>query len=370
MKPILRLLALSVSFLMILSSCVKEQTGLNVNNIPGRATIMGKLMLDKGTTYENGKYVNMLVPAANCQLVIKLKNADLSPSGNSKGYTDFNVTTGQDGSFQISVPAVDSGVSYEVVGTPFINPFFSISNKSDENENIIVEEHKAIYRYSYEGTLYLKPGSIEVVDGTYESKVCSDEVKEIKYYDLNIAVGLGLPSPSENPTSSSYNYNGRIVPAEGIDVQVTINGKKYLGVSDSSGHIKLSLPCYDVSELNYQRISLNISEFLGTEDFIYYTRKNNIITQKYSEASGKINAGSYTLGIFDSDVRDDGYNFTFFTPTIKVVIALQDIENGADKGILTRIDNDETNDMMYTEYYVDVIHKYRKFWTVENFIID
>ena len=65
MKTIVKAAMLFASAMMLFSSCLKEQTGLSVEDIPGVAKISGKLMINEGQAYEGGKFVELLKPAGN-----------------------------------------------------------------------------------------------------------------------------------------------------------------------------------------------------------------------------------------------------------------------------------------------------------------
>ena len=115
MKTIVKAAMLFASAMMLFSSCLKEQTGLTVEDIPGVAKISGKLMINEGQAYEGGRFVELLKPAANYELLARVSNASLSPTSSAQGYTDYSVTTNEDGTFEVVIPAVDGGVECELV---------------------------------------------------------------------------------------------------------------------------------------------------------------------------------------------------------------------------------------------------------------
>ena len=70
MKTIVKAAMLFASALMVFSSCLKEQTGLSVEDIPGVAKISGKLMINEGQAYEEGRFVELLLFAATIPTII------------------------------------------------------------------------------------------------------------------------------------------------------------------------------------------------------------------------------------------------------------------------------------------------------------
>ena len=112
-------------------------------------------------------------------------------------------------------------------------------------------------------------------------------------------------------------------------------------------------------------LSLAIPEFLASEPFTYYDVVYNVIKGKYSEEGCTIPANKYTYYKY-TDNMSSNLDFKFFTPVVKALLRVDDIEN--DPGILKRIDNDSSNDYKY--YYDDLYNKYSSYWGISNFIID
>ena len=69
MKTILKVVFFAASMLLVTVSCLKEQTGFFIEDIPGTAKVMGVITINEGQAYENGKFVDMIRPAANVEIV-------------------------------------------------------------------------------------------------------------------------------------------------------------------------------------------------------------------------------------------------------------------------------------------------------------
>ena len=119
MKTIFKSAMLLASALVVFSSCLKEQTALSIEDIPGSAKVMGILTYNKGQAYEGGKFIELKEVAAGVEVIVKVHNERLSPKGNATGTTDYATTTKEDGSFEVIVPAVDRGVTYEIFAPSF-----------------------------------------------------------------------------------------------------------------------------------------------------------------------------------------------------------------------------------------------------------
>ena len=389
MKTIVKVAMLFASALMVFSSCLKEQTGLTIEDIPGTAKISGKLMINEGQAYQGGKFVELLKPAANYELIVKVSNNSLSPTS-AQGNTDYTVTTGEDGTFELVIPAVDAGVDCEVVGPAFLGKQTKLSATAINDGELLFEEVEG--KYSFNKNLSsLRPGDVEVVNGVYSFNPTDADVVLDEYVDLAVAVGFGLPSSTTskkedyqtyNPT---YKYNGEIVPAEGVDVIVKVtyghdedgNYKNqtvaYPGTTDSDGLLVISLPCTSKEAMKSATINVQARELLGAEDFTYYTlAQHNDDYTKNAQRSFDIPAETYTFAQSASDCKSR-YNFDFFMPLVKVVMTVNQID-GTDEGIVTLYDDDKDNNASLEErnksYYEDLKGNYASFWSVNKFEVE
>ena len=385
MKTIFKAAMLFASALLVFSSCLKEQTGLSIGDIPGTAKVMGKLSINEGQAYEGDKFVDLKKPAANVEVIVKVSNDDLSPNGAS-GYTDYTTTTKEDGSFEVIVPAVDAGVAYEVVAPAFVGVKKTLSSQVIKDGEFLFEETEGVYEFNKTGS-GLKPGSVEVVSGVYSFKPFDKEVSLDEYVDFRVAVGLGKPlstsTSKEDQNNGIYKYNGEIELADGVDVVIEVKyghiddgdykGQtlSYGGTTDN-GILEISLPCTSASAMKSAEITVRPQEFLGTTEFTYYTLvEHQTDDTKTKQASCDIPAESST---FAGAPVKDSYNFDFFVPTVKVVMTVNEIADGADEGIITRINDDKDDNDTYEKNYIkkynDLKGNWASFWTVNKFELD
>ena len=389
MKTIVKAAMLFASAMVVFSSCLKEQTGLTVEDIPGVAKISGKLMIDEGQAFEGGKFVQLLKPAANYELLARVSNESLSPTSDAQGYTDYSVTTNEDGTFEIVIPAVDGGVDCELVAPSFLGVKSELSSAAISDGQMLFEDVEG--KYSFEKNLYsLRPGDVEVVNGVYSFTPSDATAVLDEYVELCVAVGYGIPSRTkqkkeelQEPSWVYYEYNGEIVPADGVDVLVKVTygseedgnyqgeEKVYPGTT-SDGLLYISIPCTSKEAMSQAYITVEAKELLGEEDFTYYTLSyHQDDCTKNAEKSCSIPADSYTFSHY-ADNCQGRYNFNFFMPVVKVVMTVNDILSGADAGIVTAFDDDKDNNATLEEESRVYYNKwnYSDFWTVDNFDID
>ena len=376
---------LFASALVVFSSCLKEQTGLSIEDIPGKAKIMGRLSINEGQTYEGGKFVDLKKPAANVEVIVKVSNSSLSPTS-ADGYTDYKTTTNEDGSFEVVIPAVDGGVSYEVVAPTIVGTMKTLSSAVIKDGEFLFVDQEGKYEFSKEGSGVM-PGSVEVVNGTYTFEAFDKDVALSEYVDLRVAVGLGIPQPTELKSSEltsvgAYKYNGTIENVEKVDVIVSV---KYghdddgaykdetiaYGGTAEDGILMISLPCTSAEAMKSAEITVEPREFLGETPFEYYTCAYNVEDgEDVKETSCEIPAGSYTFAAAPKTAK---YNFDFFLPTVKIVMTVNQIKDGADEGIVTVFDDDNKSDEVeqkYLSYYKGLQEYYASFWQESKFEVE
>lgn len=119
------LIAVAVATLAF-TSCSEEQTSLSINDIPGKAKIIGSFTYNDGQTTSSSTTANSDKPVMNTTVYVKISNASLSPnSGN--GYTIFETTTNANGEYEIEIPAVETGTDVTIQAASFIGKKYTTS---------------------------------------------------------------------------------------------------------------------------------------------------------------------------------------------------------------------------------------------------
>lgn len=353
MKTIFKAAMLFASALLVFSSCLKEQTGLSIGDIPGTAKVMGKLSINEGQAYEGGQFVELKKPAANVEVIVKVANDNLSPNGAS-GWTDYATTTTEDGSFEVIVPAVDAGVEYKIMAPAFLGVKKTLSENCMKENDLVFEEEEGVFTFEYgkdQGAKKLYPGSVEVVEGEYKHQSSGSSKTLSTYVDFIVAVGKGvtLKTAVENVTSAyQYEYNGKLEPAADADVIIEVlygsdydNATRFYGATtDSDGLASFSIPATSVEAMSNAWIDIKVKSFLGEDDFTYYSWNNDTAT----EAKFTLTEGEYYYSMYYPD--DDyayyygSYDFEFFTNVVKVAMVVFDdnMTNSADENSGTNAD--------------------------------
>ncbi len=152
---------------MTLSSCTKQQSSLEIEDIKGEATIIGCLTYSEGQEYKNGKFVEKFAPATNRKIIAKVCNESFSSS--STGYTYYETYTDSVGKYEIVIPAVENnaqGTKVYIAGETFRGTFSSLSDQEWDERNPVFNVYDVIFSFN-DKTVYAKPGDIKVVDAMY-----------------------------------------------------------------------------------------------------------------------------------------------------------------------------------------------------------
>lgn len=112
------------------TSCSEEQTSLSIDDIPGKAKIIGSFTFNDGQRTSSSSTSNVDKPVANQTVYVKIQNASISPSHTGNGYTTFETTTNANGEYEIEIPAVETGVTVIIQGAPFIGKKYSTSSNT------------------------------------------------------------------------------------------------------------------------------------------------------------------------------------------------------------------------------------------------
>lgn len=388
MKTIFKAAMLFASALVIFSSCLKEQSSLELENIPGQAKITGKVVLYEGTDLVDGAYVSLKSPAADKEIIVKVDNGSYLTGQPNYTYTDYKAKTNEEGYFEVNIPATDGTVHYKIMAPSFVGEFTKV--KGAENGEIVLEKVDGVYNVDLK--------EYQTTAGAIERKYIeyvhteADKGWEFKTtVSLKAYVGKCWPAPTEvnekdfQDDSDSYRYNGKILAAEKVNLilDVTYTDSKYeaadgtqheeklVVTSDKDGFVEFKIPVEAVTDK--VNLSIGAEEHLGTEDFTYYTCVTNAETLKSKEGKCTISSGEYTFAFAGTDC-DPSYDFTFFTPVVKVLMKVGQVNT--DEGIVYEVDNDNNNDDSYEANYVrfyendiETEYLYEPCWSIDNFEI-
>lgn len=142
------------------SSCSEDQTSLSINDIPGKAKIIGSF------TYNDNQAVSSTLPSAtsvkpvmNMKVYVMISNKSLDPKDNAKGYTTYETTTDANGEYTIEIPAVETGTSVTIQGAPFEGKYYTTSSTTTTTGSNPVVTKDGVYEVNTI-TINAKPNDI------------------------------------------------------------------------------------------------------------------------------------------------------------------------------------------------------------------
>ena len=249
--------------LMAMVGCSKEQSSLEIQDIPGKAKILGSFSYDAGQGYSNGVYVQLIKPAANVKVVVKVDNSSLSPNGKATGYTYYETTTDEQGAYEVQVPAVDKGTIVMVAPEPFFETYTKVV--SVDNGTPVSEKEEKLYKISPE-TRNVTPNDIQIFDAKYTDQ--ERDIEEPYKYNSTFVVKVGKPicEKEYDYNSGSYTIEKKYGPAVGQDVVVKVGDYYYGATADSEGCATFVIP----SEKKAWSTSVQIGALAYTGKFTYY----------------------------------------------------------------------------------------------------
>lgn len=381
MKTIFKAAMLLASALVVFSSCLKEQTSLDIEKIPGTAKVTGTLVIWEGTDFVDGKFVSLKKPSANTEVIVRVHN-DSFTTGGADGMTDYTAVTDENGYFECVIPAVDKGVRFSISAPSFIGTKKEVKGVKDGVPEI--EDISGVYsvEVDYDNPDYAYPGTISDVYVEYSFKPSDRPWFLETEVPFHVYVGKAYAAPTSVKKADiidgheTYKYNGEVLPADKVAVELTVtynslnHTEKLVRVSDSKGFIKFDIPAESVEDMGSGAVSLSLKavEHLGEADYTYYTWvTNSDDNSKSKEGSCDLLAGTYTFAHSATDCQST-YDFRFFTPEVKVIMTVAQVNE--DEGILNLIDENDDNDDNYRKYYRDLKSYYAEFWGTDNFEIE
>jgi hypothetical protein len=302
MKNLFLKFASLMSALLILTACTPEQSSFDVEEIPGKAKIMGTLSYDAGQSYSNGKYVQLFKPAANVKVYVKVSNASLSPNGKATGYTYYETTTNAEGVYQIEVPAVEvnGATTVKIAPEAFMATYSKVVSV---NNNVPVYEKEEVLFKIAEETRTVVPNDIQIFDKQYTHN--DRNLPEALPYNTTFAVKVGKPVYSKvQNENGTYSVSRSYANLSGKNVVVKVGDMYYGATTDYKGEATFVIP--SKAKKWSTSISVDIPSYVASEKFVFYKREYNNTTGQY-----EINKYEISNGIYELNSNDTSRNVSF-----------------------------------------------------------
>ena len=264
--------------------CSKEQTSMSVNDIQGRVKIVGSLSYNEGQTFENGQFKEVIKPAADTRVFIKVSNASLSPTSTANGYTTYEVVTDSEGKYEIEVPATEKREGTEIVVQPqsFIGKRTIL--ESFDNGNPIFKTTDVVFSAPYQ-ILNANPNDYKVLDVSYgftERNIETGFMESVKY---KVRVGQGVLKSSGPALNLGENVNILLTVTYGkIPGDNNTIYRTYGATTNRNGEAEFTIPA---TSKTWPNVRLNIKALpFADKDFSYYTYYGDTYERQPAVESG------------------------------------------------------------------------------------
>ena len=343
MKTIVKAAAILATALVALPSCLKEQTGFSIEDVPGTAKVMGVITMNEGQAYENGKLVDLKKPAANVEVVVKVANEGLSPTGEAEGYTDFVVTTNDLGYYEIVIPATEDQLDVVVLAPSYQGTYsFLNSDFGFDGDNPVFVQKEALYSFEKEGTV--SAGKVLVLGGEYTKEYLTEgfeksqelmftvyvEGAEAKAYPYEVQYGQNIETTSENYYTVGYSPLAKVQLEISVTADFDGDGSQesqlLSGVTGSDGYATIRFNAHN-ARLSDVKVVVEARELAATSGFNFWTWEKKDV-ETYNEYNSLIKTFKYVQKkytipaeycYYDTKSESDNCNFGGLkTPGLKV----------------------------------------------------
>ena len=289
--------------IIALVGCSKEQSSLNIEDIPGKAKILGSFSFDAGQGYSNGKYIRLIKPAANVKVVVKVSNASLSPNGNAEGYTYYETTTSDNGTYEVEIPAVDDGTTIKIAPYPFFATYSKVV--SVENNTPVFEKEERLYKIDEE-TRSVNPNDIQIFDAQYSEQ--ERDIEEPYAYNSTFVVRVGEPIYLKNRDEQGvYVVERNYKEAATKNVIVKIDDYYYGATTNGDGEATFIIP--SENKVWSTDVEIDVPGYVATKKFVYYEEEydvnGDLVVSDYVIANGtyELNSGDAYKSVSFSGLR-------------------------------------------------------------------
>lgn len=302
-----KVLATCVLTLLLATGCSKEQTSLSIDDIKGKAKIVGSLAYSEGQSYANGQFSELVKPAAGKRVFVKISNSSLDPNGKAQGYTTYETVTDEAGEYEIEIPAVEKTEGMSVIVQPetFVGTRTLLA--TIDNGEPVFEQKEVVFEIA-EQNITVKPNDIEVKDLFYGFTERDIEEGFPTTVPLSVKVGLGIVESVNNQVYGAFAFQSgksvMITVTYGMTENTSPLVRNYAATTDFNGEALFNIPAksaqWDNANITVKAMPFTVSSFN------YYA---TAFSQVYPVA---INGGiyyQYSDGVLDKE-QNFSINFT------------------------------------------------------------
>ena len=218
------LLMMALGAIVALTSCQPEQSQLDFNDVTETATVQGYVYINQGYTQDGATFVAKSVPAAGCGVLVKVPYTAYDADA-AAGDKFFEAECNEFGFYQIQIPVGQAPISgVKVYTRPIVAKYYDLENGK------IVEKNASYPEVST--PVEVERGKLFTADPLY---VYAENVNDKALVKGYVYINKGY-------VKDGSSYVVKSLPAEKVDVLVTVDDVTFVAITDNKGFYNLEIP--------------------------------------------------------------------------------------------------------------------------------
>lgn len=296
--------------IVALTSCQKEQSQLDFDSVTGKAIVQGFVYIDKGYMQDGESYVVKSLPAAGCDVLVKVPYSKYDADA-AAGDKFFEAVCDANGFYSIEVPVGQAAISGAKVYTrPLVDKYYDLINGN------IVEIDASYGEAS--ASIEIERGKVYTAANIYIQK---DGESPILTRNQVIAISGLIQEEYEEEKNESGTFSavkGKRNVTSKVNVVLTFTNSNYPSekivyniITDYAGVYKLSANLYDIWDIDDTRVIVETKPYLASvkhyyeeNTFMGWEKRSQMVSGYYKEKSINkyLSTGDLLIGTKMSDI--------------------------------------------------------------------
>lgn len=291
-----------------LTSCQKEQSQLDFEGVEGKAVVQGYVYIDKGYMQDGSNYVVKSLPAAGCEVLVKVPYAKYDADA-AAGDKFFEGVCDANGFYTIEVPVGQAAITgVKVYTRPLVDKYYDLINGSiveteasypEASASVEIERGK-VYTAA---NIYLAKDVQSPILTRSQAVVLKGAVKETyeakKYID------------PEDQDKGYYAIADKRSASKKVDLVVTITNSEFSSEeivynisTDAEGNYNLSANLYDTWDVTKTKVEIESKAYLAelTHYYQFWDEDENDWVYKTQKVAGYFDSKKVSKTLASGDL--------------------------------------------------------------------
>ncbi len=256
-----------------LTSCQEEQSQLDFEGVEGKAVVQGYVYIDKGYMQDGSNYVVKSLPAAGCEVLVKVPYAKYDADA-AAGDKFFEGVCDANGFYTIEVPVGQAAITgVKVYTRPLVDKYYDLVNGAiveteasypEASASVDIERGK-VYTAA---NIYLAKDVQSPILTRSQAVVLKGSVKELyeakKYVDPDDKDKGYSAIQEKRAASKKVNLVVTITNSEFASEEIVYNIS-----TDAEGNYNLSANLYDTWDVTKTKVEIEAKAYLAEVTHYY-----------------------------------------------------------------------------------------------------